>query len=158
MCGESFINYVHLFLGKIKTRSGLNYNVIQCKNYMTISGCSPPASGFSSLPPNGSVAVWPPVLCKTQDTNWELGNQIGLMELENNHLKIYPNPVSHESLKIITLSNTKIKLTDVAGNEIEQRVFENKTELNFNNLPPGIYFLELEINAKKYVRKIVKIN
>ncbi len=158
LCNASFINYGHLFLGQIKTRSGLNYHVIECKNYMIISGCSPPASGFSSLPPNGSVAVWPPVLCKTIDTNWELGNQIGLIELQNNVLKIYPNPISNEPLHIETLSYTKMSLTTITGSAIEQQHFDYRTEIDFNKLPFGVYFLELEIDGKKTVKKIIKTN
>ncbi len=156
LCGASFINYGHLFLGQIKTRSGLNYLVIQCKNYMIITGCSPSASGFSSLPPNGSVAVWPPVLCKTQDTNWESGTQIGLLELENNQLNIYPNPITNELLNVVTLSNSKMKIHDVLGNEFLSKKFENKTEVDFSSLPAGVYFIELEMNGKNSVKKIIK--
>ena len=156
LCGASFINYGHLFLGQIKTRSGLNYHVIECKNYMIISGCSPPSSGFSSLPPNGSVAVWPPVLCKTTDTNWELGNQIGLIELQNDLLKIYPNPLNNEPLHIVTLKSGKIRLTTSDGSAIEQKNFDYKTEIDFTKLPAGIYFLELEMEGKKTVKKIIK--
>lgn len=156
LCGTSFINYGHLYLGQIKTRSGLNYSVIQCKNYMIVSGCSPPANGFSSLPPNGTVAVWPPVLCKTIDTNWEGGTQIGVLELKNETLKIYPNPLNNEPLTIITLCSSEMKLFDAIGNEIEQYKFENKTQINFSTLPKGMYFLELKINGKKTVKKIIK--
>lgn len=159
MCGASFVNYGHMYLNAIKTRNGKNYNVIQCKNYIIISGCSSGGSpGFSSYPPNGTVSVWPSVLCKTQNTNWEGGTQIGIMELENNTLKIYPNPITTEPLTIITLSKTKMKLTDVTGNEILGNIFENKTELNFESLPCGVYFLELEIDGKKQILKILKSN
>jgi hypothetical protein len=156
LCGSSFVNYGHLFLNQIKTRAGLNYFYISCKNYMIISGCSPGGGYYNNLPPNGSTYVWPPVLCKTQNTNWEGGGQIGIIELENNILKIYPNPITNEPLTIITLSKTKMKLMDVTGNEILGNVFENKTELHINSLPDGVYFLELEINGNKQIKKILK--
>lgn len=158
-CGASFVNYGHLFLNSIKTRAGLNYYEIKCKNFINLSGCPPSGSGyFNSIPPNGNVTVWPPVLCKTQHTNWEGGTQIGIIELENNTLKVYPNPITNEPLTIITLSKTKMKLMDITGNEIAGHVFENKTELNFNSLPCGVYFLELEIDGKKQIKKILKSN
>ncbi|MES2512603.1 MAG: T9SS type A sorting domain-containing protein [Bacteroidota bacterium] len=156
MCGASFINYGHLFLNRIKTRAGLNYHYIACKNSLILNGCSPGGGYYNNLPPHGSTYVWPPVLCKTQDTNWELGNQIGLLELEKNGLKIYPNPIINEPLYLITLSNTKMRLTDIMGNELQQEVFENKTSVDFSKFPTGIYFLEIEIDGKKSVRKIVK--
>lgn len=155
LCGASFINYGHMYLNQIKTRAGLNYNTIECKNAISISGCS--GGYFNSIPPKGNVTVWPAVLCKTIDTNWEGGTSIGLMELENSILKIYPNPIiSNEPLTVITLSNTTIKITDAMGKELENRDFENKTELFLDNLPAGMYFLELEINGKKQVKKILK--
>ncbi|MES2760928.1 MAG: T9SS type A sorting domain-containing protein [Bacteroidota bacterium] len=156
MCGASFVNYGHLYLGQIKTRAGLNYHYIACKNSLILNGCSAGGGYYNNLPPNGSTYVWPPVLCKTQDTNWELGNQIGLIELENYDLKIYPNPIVSEMLQVVTLSSTRIRLTDVKGKEIKQKTFENRTELDLNTLAPGIYYLELEINGKRCVRKIVK--
>jgi hypothetical protein len=158
LCGASFINYGHLYLGQIKTRSGLNYYYISCKNYMIISGCFSGGGHYYNLPPNGSTFVWPPVLCKTQNTNWEGGTQIGIIELENNSLKIYPNPITNEPLTIVTLSHTKFRLTDILGNEIWNSGFENKTELRMDYLPNGVYFLELEIDGKKQIKKILKSN
>lgn len=157
LCGASFINYGHMFLGQIKTRAGKNYYYISCKNYMIISGCFSGGGYYYNIPPNGATYVWPPVLCKTQNTNWE-GGQIGLMELENNTLKIYPNPITNEPLTIITLSKTKMRLLDIMGKELVGNVFENKTELNLASLPCGVYFLELEIDGKKQIKKILKTN
>jgi hypothetical protein len=156
MCGASFVNNGHLFLNRIKTRAGLNYHYIACKNSLILNGCSPGGGYYNNLPPQGSTYVWPPVLCKTPDTNWELGNQIGLLELENGDLKIYPNPLVNETLQIITLTSTKIRLTDMIGNELQKNVFENKTVIDFSMLPTGIYFLEIEISGKRVIRKIVK--
>ncbi len=156
LCGSSFINYGHMYLGSIETRSGYNYNLIQSKLVVNVYGCSPSASGFMSYPPNGVVEVWPPVLCKTINTNWEGGTSIGLMELENSQLKIYPSPLTNEPLTVITLTDTKIKLMDVMGRELQSKLFENKTEIDVSALPTGIYFLEIEMNGKKQIKKIIK--
>jgi hypothetical protein len=156
LCGVTFINYGHMYLGSIKTRSGYNFNLIQSKIYIIVYGCSPSASGFISYPPNGVVSVWPPVFCKTIDTNWEGGTSIGLMELKNNQLKIYPLPLTNEPLTVITLTDTKIKLIDVMGREILATRFENKTEIDVSALPAGIYFIEMEMDGKKQLKKIVK--
>jgi hypothetical protein len=156
MCSASFINYGHLFLNRIKTRAGANYHYIACKNSLILTGCSPGGGNYNNYPPNGSTYVWPPVLCKTQDTNWEQGNQIGVIELENNELKIFPNPVVDAALNIITLSKASVLLTDITGKTIEQQSIENKTMLYMSTLPKGIYFLEIEVDGKRLVRKIIK--
>jgi len=156
-CGSSLINYGHIYLNQLKIRAGLNYNRIECKNSIVVSGCLPSGTGYFNTYPPGVVLVWPPVFCKTIDTNWEGGNT-SLTDFENNTLKIYPNPVSDETLKIISLGDTKLKLLDVLGNEINAISFDKSTELNFTNLPNGIYFLMLEIKGKKQVTKILKSN
>lgn len=158
LCGASFINYGHMYLNRIQTRAGTNYKSIECKTSVVLSGCATGGSYFNTLPPNGTVKVWPPVLCKTIDTNWEGGTSIGLTELENAALKIYPNPIGNEPLSIITLSNTTLRLTDCFGKEIEYKSFENQTELNLSNLQEGLYFLELEIDGRKFLKKIIRSN
>jgi hypothetical protein len=50
----------------------------------------------------------------------------------------------------------QIRLTNSPGEEIETRVFENKTDIDLSKLPPGIYFLELDAEGKKMVRKIIR--
>ncbi|MBC7694859.1 MAG: T9SS type A sorting domain-containing protein [Burkholderiales bacterium] len=159
LCGASFINFGHLYLGQIKTRAGTNYHYIACKNYIIISGCFSGGGYYNNIPPNGSTYVWPAVLCKTQDTNWENGTQIGLIELKNDNLIMYPNPIHREEpLIVISLNNTTIRLMDALGILIETKTFENKTEIFFDKLSAGIYFLEIEIGGKKCIRKIIKTN
>ena len=155
-CGAAFINYGHMYLNQIKTRLGTNYWVIECKNSILISGCPSPTAGFQSMPPNGSVKVWPPVLCRTPDTNWEGGTSTGLSGLENSGLHIYPNPVN-DQLIIIAPGYIRLRLTNSPGEEIETRIFENKADIDLSKLPPGIYFLELEADGRKMVRKIIRI-
>lgn len=156
LCGASLINYGHIYLNQIKTRAGFNYHVIECKNFIIISGCPPGGSGyFNSVPPNGTVSVWPPVLCKTQDTNWEIGT-IGIAEFETGYLKIYPNPVNNETLNIVTGCITKLKISNLIGDVLLTKTFENYTDFRMGFLPNGIYFLELVIVNQKLVKKIIK--
>ena len=55
-------------------RDGKNYSEFYAKNQITIVGCNLPGSGngYYNIVP-GQTLVWPPVLCKTQGTNWESG-------------------------------------------------------------------------------------
>lgn len=159
LCGAAFINYGHMYLNRIKTRLGTNYKVIECKNNMTIVGCPSPTAGFQSVPPNGSVNVWPPVLCKTPDTNWEGGTSIGIRELENKAISIYPNPLSRqEDLSIITDHYTGYSLTDVSGHLLCSGSFKDRVSIKTHELPAGIYFLKLEMNGKTHREKILKLD
>lgn len=155
LCAASFINYGHLYLGQIKTRAGLNYHYVACKNYAIISGCGASGGYYNNLPPNGSTYVWPPVLCKTQDTNWEIGT-IGIAEFENGSLRFYPNPIRNGVLTIVTKNTTELKIINLIGTNVLTQIFDNQTEVQLNFLPNGIYFLELVIGENKLVKKIIK--
>ncbi|MES2565786.1 MAG: T9SS type A sorting domain-containing protein [Bacteroidota bacterium] len=155
LCGAKFINYGHIFLGSIETRDGSNYNVIQSKNYISISGCSFATNGFYNYPPNGTVNVWPPVFCQTQDTNWEMGT-LGLEELEYSTFNFYPNPITDGQLTVICEPAATIKVVDLLGNERLTTTFKTSTQIDFSRLSNGVYFLELATGEKKLVKKIIK--
>ncbi len=157
LCGAKFINYGFMFLNQIKTRCGDNYNTIKCKTSIVVMGCIPSTNGLINYPPNGNIAVWPPVFCQTTDTNWEGGTSIGIEELNYYNLTFYPNPIQNESLKITANGLVKLKLKDVMGKLLQKKVFENNTELDVQELKAGIYFLEIEINNRIVVKKIIKI-
>jgi hypothetical protein len=156
LCGANFINYGYMYLNRIKTRLGTNYNVIECKTSITVSGCSSPTAGFHSVPPDGSVKVWPPVLCNTINTNWEGGTSTAIEETEPFFLKLFPNPPIAENFTIVTESNTVFELTDVTGRVMRSGSFKNEMLITINGLPPGMYFIKLEREGKQRVEKILK--
>lgn len=156
LCGASFVNKGHMYLNRITTRHGINYRVIACKNNIMISGCSSPTPGFYSVPPDGSVKVWPPVLCKTPDTNWEGGTSTGMEEWENRRFRIYPNPLGREDLFLVADTQTTYTLTDVTGCLIASGSFKDRHAVNSCNLPPGLYLLTLESGGIRQTEKILK--
>lgn len=155
ICGAGFINYGHIYLNQIKTTSGLNYNLIYCTTSISLTACS--VSGyFNSMPPNGHVEVWPPVACKTPNTNWEGGTSTGIHELQNAGIAVYPNPVNGQALTLLSPGQNTFKLTDPLGNLIDKGAFSDSTALDVFFLSAGMYFLELEVNGKRYLQKLVK--
>lgn len=158
ICSNAY-NYGHLYLNSLKISAHFyNYKILQCKTSMILTACSATQSGsFHNIPPYGATSVWPPVLCKTIDTNWEGGNT-SLLELGNNSLKIYPNPITEGELIITAIHPTTLKIFDILGKEVKSTVFENTITINVNDLHQGIYFLELEIEGKKQIKKIFKSN
>lgn len=71
-------------------------------------------------------------------------------------LIVYPNPAK-ENLYLKTaaqLSIEKIKLFDMRGKTVREYPF-NSRQLDISNLAPGNYFLQLQLNGRKVVERIV---
>ncbi|MES2132106.1 MAG: T9SS type A sorting domain-containing protein, partial [Bacteroidota bacterium] len=105
---------------------------------------------------NGSLTVWPPVLCKTTNTNWEGGTSTGIHELQNVGISVYPNPVNGQALTVVSPGQTSFKLADLMGNLIYSGAFSDASTIDASFLSTGIYFLDLKVNGKRYLQKILK--
>ncbi|MBL7889103.1 MAG: T9SS type A sorting domain-containing protein [Bacteroidia bacterium] len=76
-------------------------------------------------------------------------------------INAYPNPVVDQLVLIIDQTDlTKVfyMLTDVTGKLIsEKKISASRTEIQFNELPQGIYFIKVVFNNKEVkVFKIIK--
>ncbi len=152
LCGTYFINYGQVYLNQLKVKSGTNYNVIKCKTAVILSGC--PTGSFYSLPPNGQIDVWPPVLCKTPATNYLIA---GVVTLQNNLLTVFPNPVTtNDHISLRGDGQFEVTLKDVFGTCLTSLNFRDTTLIETYNLPAGIYFLEIKQNGRVQISKIVK--
>ena len=78
---------------------------------------------------------------------------------------VSPNPTTNESQLVFNLkSNQSISysLTDISGNELllKENIIchsgENNIDINFRNMPLGMYILNLKIDDKFYIKKILK--
>lgn len=158
ICADAY-NYGHIYLNSLKISAHFyNYNILQCKTSIILTACSATQSGsFHNMPPYGATSVWPPVLCKTIDTNWEGGNT-SLEEFEINGLKVYPNPVTNETLTIETTNATTLNVYDFLGKPLQSISVKGTSILNLNGLSPGVYLIEIELEGKKVIKKILKSN
>lgn len=81
---------------------------------------------------------------------------VGLNELLNNSIYAFPNPTNNYFI-IKTNSNDKIHLQ--LYNAIMQKVLDkniySEEKIYINNLPAGIYFLQLAINNKQIMTKLI---
>lgn len=84
-------------------------------------------------------------------------------DFENYQIRIYPNPIDdHFKVEINQLSNEKGKkisfiLRDLQGKVILKRENEsNDFQVDMQNQPNGTYFLNILINDKRIIWKIVK--
>ena len=88
----------------------------------------------------------------------------GIMTHTNNfelthEFMVFPNP-TNGSLKIGSENNThidKIKIYDSNGLEIESsKTISNNTEIDLSNLESDIYYLEIQSEKKREIKKIIK--
>lgn len=80
-----------------------------------------------------------------------------------NQIKIYPNPVSDiltlEFNYDLTINNIDLKILNLNGQEVNRQQLPSgttSTNLSTENLPSGIYFIQVTIDEKQYSQKIIK--
>lgn len=92
---------------------------------------------------------------------WKTTNVVGVEKLEilNDELKIYPNPVSeilNVEWEMMNGKEVKILIYDILGNTVIQHSSFNiphSTALNVRELKSGIYFLRVGNLTKKFVKE-----
>jgi len=86
---------------------------------------------------------------------------VGITELANEQVKVYPNPITKElNVDNGQLMIKNIEIYDVNGKKqkvenIKQKA-EGKIEIDISHLPDGIYFVKMDTESGEVVRKIVK--
>ncbi|HHH52346.1 MAG TPA: T9SS type A sorting domain-containing protein [Bacteroidetes bacterium] len=82
-------------------------------------------------------------------------------EIENQSVIIYPNPVS-DHLFIYSkdkLQLSRITIVNYFGEKIMSKklILKHKNSINITDIPSGVYMIYIESNAKKIMKKIIKI-
>jgi hypothetical protein len=82
---------------------------------------------------------------------------IGITELNEDNISIYPNPAS-DLVYIITngLQNATIILSDPLGQELLKLKFSDQIQVDLSNFAHGMYFITIEKNNSLIVKKIIK--
>ncbi|TYB75671.1 T9SS type A sorting domain-containing protein [Bizionia algoritergicola] len=72
------------------------------------------------------------------------------------NLSVYPNPVSHGKLYVVTKNNfTKhVEIYNVLGKKILSETLSGK-ELNISKIKPGIYIIKITENNISATRKLI---
>jgi len=84
----------------------------------------------------------------------------------DNEIRLYPNPTTGKTKIIFTVQkdeNVWFNLYDTKGENLELSDYEGKTgynvvEIDLRNYPSGAYFIDLQYNQKREIRKVVKVN
>lgn len=94
----------------------------------------------------------------SETLTFHVGN-IGVDEVDNQMIRIYPNPVSSAIyIKAELEGPVTVTLTDITGKMIKHLTFGNsKTKsIDVNNLQSGIYFVMIQYENTVVVRKFIK--
>jgi hypothetical protein len=122
--------------------------------------------GSNSTPPFGSLVSDGTYLYGMTERGWvnDLGvifklgkNLVGVEGFDNGSVNLNPNP----TIGIFQLSSEKIiqriSIFSLVGELLHrQTVNEKQLSVNLNNYPTGLYFVELYIENKRILKKVVK--
>ena len=89
----------------------------------------------------------------------------GLDEMEGS-LEVFPNPTNGKikvSFTLLKDENVWFNLYDTQGKNLQLNDFEgkkgrNEVEFDLQNYPSGAYFIDLQYNQKREIRKVIKVN
>lgn len=80
---------------------------------------------------------------------------IAVPPVDNSFITVYPNPSNGQVTILNVPEKSTIRLLDLSGKIIETRTgLSGKVELN-RKLHPGVYFIRIENNGEKVVRKLI---
>ena len=132
------------------------YQWIDCNTDSSISG----ATSQTYMPiANGNYAVDVTLGSCTERSACIMFNTLGLEAFLESDISVFPNPVS-SVLNIethIDVQDLDIDLYDVAGKQVLQTSTSKVlTRLDIENIPQGIYFLNLKSSGKNRTYKIIK--
>lgn len=92
----------------------------------------------------------------SQQVGWYATSTVGVAETDFSQLKVYPNP-TRDILKIDFESMVDhVEVSDVNGRLIEVSFDKGNRMLDLSQLNAGIYYVSIQSNNSKTVRKIVK--
>lgn len=83
---------------------------------------------------------------------------VGIMEIENTSIKIYPNPtIGIIKIDLAEDKVQKISITDMSGKKIIERIPDSNCEkIDLSNFESGLYIIMFETDKEIYTSKILK--
>jgi hypothetical protein len=89
---------------------------------------------------------------------------VGINKIENESFELYPNPtngVLFIKTKKSSKETTTINLIDLSGKILlsETNVIQSNSayQINITDLPRGAYFLQLNNNEQRIIKKVIKL-
>jgi len=70
---------------------------------------------------------------------------------------IYPNPATEEvQINLFNIDNAKLTLIDINGRILLKKNIQEQDSVNISNLPANVYFIKIDSEKGKAVKKIIK--
>ena len=162
-------SFTNLFQDDIHLTNAGNY-FVACVMYATVYRESPVGltqnlndmwgTPFVNMPTNTQALVMQQVAWQTVTSLSTWTGVSGTLKNENfdkSNFSIYPNPVN-DVLNIQNKANLpieKLLIFDVFGKKILQKI-SNFNQIDIQNVPSGLYFLEITIDGKTSRNKFIK--
>ncbi len=146
-----------VLIGQFTTDGVFEFELnIQIRNEQTLG-----VEQYVSRDPTGDEIQWYQLIYNEET----IGLEDEFVLLDNNQVQVFPNPTTgHVTVEIdqqIPMSslNNRYTLTALDGATLfNGRIVDHATQLEFNNLLPGVYILSLQLENKyQYYGKIVVI-
>ena len=110
-------------------------------------------SGDPSLSPNHDNNLYKSFVLRAFGSPSVLSNN---QFLNDNSIKVYPNPTISGIINITDCNNRKFKLFDISGRLVKTDVILNET-IDISECKTGSYFLQIELDSKIVIKKVIKI-
>ncbi|MBL0048622.1 MAG: T9SS type A sorting domain-containing protein [Bacteroidetes bacterium] len=159
---------VHLYQDGVEVGTAATYNGTLLTSFMYTNIGAKPST--TNIPANfagyldgkiDNIGLWSEALTSQQINDlFNEGQPAGLNKRTNaTDISIYPNPAKADVFINLNqpVSHAEYVLYDALGNEIFQNHISSPTfQLSLNDLPKGMYFLEIRNNARIIRKKLSK--
>ncbi len=130
---------------------GSIYNVGLCTSSSPLEGAA-----ILKIPFQKSGLVTLDMIINTEERSETINLSTGIVELEQELIAIYPNPVS-DVLKISGLNGSVVAdIFTIQGTRISSVIIEAAGEINVSDLSSGVYIIRLETEGENVVRRFLK--
>lgn len=168
---ELMIYNNELYVGGNFPDGGGNYPAAIAKwngiNWTGLGFSHPPYGAFSIEAYNNCIYMAAlPILCNPQDTDKIIFKhclsvgQSENMNIENDDLELFPNPViNFINISFNTTGSKVFVIYNYLGQKVRTFISGNvrKSQFDLTELPPGIYFLEGISDERKVFKKFIKL-
>ncbi|WP_294670258.1 T9SS type A sorting domain-containing protein [uncultured Fluviicola sp.] len=138
----------------ITASTGSSYQWINCTTNTPIAGAT---SQTFAVTANGTYAVIVTNSGVCSDTSdCVVIDNVGLEEFESASVQVSPNPTENFVTISMTFNQAKLVMTDAQGKTVYTGEITNGEQVNLASYEDGVYFLSIETENGKVLKRIVK--
>ena len=83
-------------------------------------------------------------------------NNVGINDINSLHLEVFPNPTTNNIELRFQGDELELVLCDIQGKLLCSRKIHNAESISLADYPNGVFFLNLQSNEVKIIRKVIK--